>query len=71
MGRSPLAKDAHGVASKHAMCSGWDLPIMEVWPGVSISATTSIPRCVKFVSVMFGGFEGEKNILRLRMLRSL
>jgi hypothetical protein len=31
---------------------------MEVWPGVSISATTSIPRCVKFVRVMFGGFEG-------------
>ena len=29
-GCSPLAKEAHGVDSKHAMCSGWDLPMTEV-----------------------------------------
>jgi hypothetical protein len=40
-----FAKEAHGVASGHAMCSGKALEMTEVCPGVSISGMTSIPRC--------------------------
>ena len=39
-----LAYDAQGEALGHAMCSGKDIEIAEVWPGVSISGMTSIPR---------------------------
>ena len=39
-----LAKWDQGAPWKQAMCSGWDTPMMEVWPGVSISARTSMPR---------------------------
>lgn len=59
----PPAKCSQGVASGHAICSGWDLEIAEEWPGVSISTITSIPRWKK------GSATGLMEMLTINILR--
>ena len=55
-----LAYDAHGAASGHAMCSGKVLEMTEVWPGVSISAMTSMPRWKMKRSIIPNGDRGRQ-----------